>query len=181
MGRWDDALKFINAALARDPPDPGSYMLLSFIQLGRGRLAEAEAAIRRTLEISPTYIPAHCFLGIVLLARSQPEEALAEMLKEKDEAGRLGGSAMAYFALGRKAESDAVLAQMVKDQANHHPFKIAQVYAFRGASDKAFEWLERAYAQKDPNLVVLKNHEILKNIESDPRYKAFLRKMNLPE
>ncbi len=97
-------------------------MSLSLIQLRRGRLAEAEAATRRALEIRPTVAFGHYFLGIVLLARSQPEAALTEMLKETVDAARLGGSAMAYFALGRKADSDAALAQMIKGQANRIHF-----------------------------------------------------------
>lgn len=180
MGRWDEALKSINASLTRDPLSPGSYLTLSLIQLGRGRLEEAEAAIRRTLEISPTSIPAHAILGVVLLARRQPEAALAEMLKEHDEAARLGGSAMAFFALGRRSESDAALEQMIRSQADLHPFEIAYVYAFRGQTDEAFKWLDRAYARKDPSLVVFKGELSFKKLEGDPRFKAFLKKMNLP-
>jgi len=41
--------------------------------------------------------------------------------------------------------------------------------------------LDRAYSQKDPYLVSIKGNPMLKKIESDPRYKAFLKKMNLPE
>jgi TolB-like protein/Flp pilus assembly protein TadD len=181
MGRWDDALKYINAALARDPLSPSFHMILGYIQMGRGRIDEAEAAIRRTLEISPTFIPAHYILGIVLLARSQPEAALAEILKEKDEASRLGGSSMAFFALGRKTESDAALAQMVKSQADRHAFQIAQTYAYRGQSDEAFKWLDRAYVQKDPSLLILKSQAMFMKLGGDPRYKAFLKKMNLPD
>jgi TolB-like protein len=148
IGRWDDALRFINASLARDPLNPNGYAMLSLIQNGRGRLEEAEAAIRRTLDISPTHAFGHYWLGIVLLTRSQPDAALVEMLKVKDEAYRLSGSAMAFFALGRKADSDEALAQMAKRQADHDPFHMALVYAFRGESDEAFKWLDRAYAKK---------------------------------
>ncbi len=181
MGHWDGALKQVNATLAQDPLDPTVYFILSWIQTRRDRLPEAEAATRRTLEISPTFSRAHFYLGRVLLARNQPQAALIEMQKEADDATRLGGTAMAYFALGRKAESDAALAQMVKDQAEHNPFHIAQVYAFRGASDQALKWLDRAYEQRDVGLSHIKGEPTLKKLESDPRYKAFLKKMNLPE
>ena len=56
---------------------------------------------------------------------------------------------MVYYALGRKAESDAALAGMLKDQADTDALGIAEVYAFRGQSDEGMHWLERAYAQKD--------------------------------
>jgi hypothetical protein len=58
---------------------------------------------------------------------------------------------MAYHALGRRSDSDAALARMLKEQATENAFEIANVYAFRELSDEAMHWLERAYAQKDPN------------------------------
>jgi hypothetical protein len=61
------------------------------------------------------------------------------------------------------------------------PLEIAEAHAFRGNKDRAFEWLERAYAKRDSDLYYVKGDPLLRNLESDPRYKAFLRKMNLPE
>jgi TolB-like protein len=180
MDRLDEALAQLNASLAQDPLNPASYVVLSFVQLRRNRLAEAETALRRALALAPNFSGAHHFLGRVLLVRNRPEAALAEMLKEAQDASRLGGSAMAYFAMGRKADSDAALAQMIKSQANH-PFFISSVYAFRGETDEALKWLDRAYAQKDPALLLLKSELMFDNLEGDPRYKAFLRKMHLPE
>jgi hypothetical protein len=54
------------------------------------------------------------------------------------------------------------------------------VYGFRGQSDEAMYWLERAYAQKDPSLYQVKSYLPLKGLAEDPGFKAFLRKMNLP-
>jgi hypothetical protein len=58
---------------------------------------------------------------------------------------------------------------------------VAEMYAYRGQSDEAMHWLERAYRQKDCILHYVKGDWPLKNLEADPRYKAFLKKMNLPE
>jgi tetratricopeptide (TPR) repeat protein len=178
MGNWDEALKYVKASLAQDPLNPGAYMVLNLVQLRRGRLEEAEAAARRTLEISPTFIPGHFFLGRVLLARGQPQAALAEMLKETDDGSRFGGSAMAYFALKRGSDSDVALKHLLEQ--GDSPFFIAQVYAFRGQLDEAVNWLERGYTQKDPGILLLKS-QLPSKLESDPRYKAFLRKLKLPE
>jgi hypothetical protein len=54
-------------------------------------------------------------------------------------------------------------------------------YAYRGDDDLAFEWLERAYKQKDPFLITIMGEHLFKGVANDPRFKAFLRKMNLPE
>jgi TolB-like protein/DNA-binding winged helix-turn-helix (wHTH) protein len=181
LGNWDDALPLVNALQAVDPLNPDGYYYLGFVQLRRGRPAEAEAAIRRTLELSPRYASGQYALGLVLLARRQPEAALAEMRKEPFDPVRLIGSAIAYFALGDKANSDAALAQLLKSYAASIPAGVAAVYAFRGESDEAFKWLDRAYEQKDAVLYRLKFSPEFDAVHGDPRYKAFLKKMNLPE
>jgi hypothetical protein len=61
------------------------------------------------------------------------------------------------------------------------PSGIARVYAFRGEKDRALEWLDRAYEARDADLYNIVGDPLLKNLEGDPRYKAFLRKMNLSE
>ena len=180
MGRLDEALQFISASLAQDPLHPSSYLVLYAVQIRRSRPAEAEAALRRALEISPTFTFAHYGIGLLQLIRNDSQAALAEMLQEEDEGARLAGFAIVYFAGAHKAESDAALAQLLKSQVNRS-FEIAGVYAFRGESDEAFSWLERAYARKDPFLCSIKGEPTMKKLEGDPRYKAFLKKMNLPE
>ena len=181
LGRWDDALRQIKAALAQDPLDPASFWVLTQIQMRRGHLPEAETAMRRAIDIRPTFAWDHYFLGVVLLARGERDAALAEMQQETDDAGKQQGLAVVYYALGRKVDSDAALAGMLEEQAAGNAYGIAEVYALRGQTDEAIHWLERAYAQKDPYLYSIKFDSLLKNLESDPRYKAFLRKMNLPE
>jgi serine/threonine-protein kinase len=58
---------------------------------------------------------------------------------------------------------------------------VAVIHAYRAERDEAFMWLDRAYGQKDPDLYQIKCDPLLKGLHPDPRYKAFLRKMNLPE
>jgi hypothetical protein len=47
--------------------------------------------------------------------------------------------------------------------------------------DQAFKWLDRAYAQRDAGLSEMKGDPLLKTLEADPRYAAFLQKMRLPK
>jgi hypothetical protein len=60
-------------------------------------------------------------------------------------------------------------------------YQIAEVYAWRGEPDKAFEWLERAYAQNDGGLTFIKADPLMKPLQPDPRFAIFLRKLGLPE
>jgi tetratricopeptide (TPR) repeat protein len=176
----DDALNGVNVTLAADPLNPQILCFLGILQLHRGQLLEAEAALHRTIELSPTYIFAHYNLALVQLARKAPEEALKELSKEPSDFARLGGFALADFVLGRKAESDAALGQFIKSFGRYSPSGAASIYAFRGESDEAFKWLDRAYEQRDTHLTGIKYRTEFDELRPDPRYTAFLRKMNLP-
>jgi len=88
---------------------------------------------------------------------------------------------MVYYAMGRKAESDAALKMGTTQNGASWPSEIARVHAFRGELDEAMQWLERAYAMRDEDLYDIKNDPLVKKLESDPRYEAFLRKMNFPD
>jgi adenylate cyclase len=180
MGHSDEALKFLNASMERNPLFPGTYLILGIGQLGAGRLSEAETSLRRVLELDSSHVLVHYLLGNVLLARRQPEAALAEYSKESVDAFRIGGSAMAYFSMGRRSDSDAALAQMVAGMTDR-PMAIAEVYAFRGETDEAFKWLDRALAIKDPQLVFQLHNPAFKKLEDDARYKRLFPKTNSPQ
>jgi len=95
--------------------------------------------------------------------------------KSHDEAG------LCDRELGRIPDSVTALAQLTRDSANDKAYEIAVAHAYRGETDEALEWLERAYRQKDFELSYIKSEFPALPIRSDSRYKAFLKKMNLPE
>ena len=102
------------------------------------------------------------------------------MQKEPEPVWRGYGLALAYHAAGKKKEADAALAEYIEKFQNEAAFQIAEIYAYRGETDKAFEWLERAYKQRDGGLTQMKGDPLLRSLERDPRYTAFLKKMKLP-
>jgi adenylate cyclase len=180
LGDLDEALRLMNSAIARDPLFAGAHHIVSGVYLRAGRLAEAEAMERRVLEINPTFgsgVPS--ILVSILLARGRPDEALA--LAQRAPTEHAMDLVTVYYALGRKADSDALLTSYTRDHAGDDAFSIAEAHASRGESDEALRWLDRAYAQKDSQLYRVKGDPLLKNLEPDPRFKAFLRKMKLPE
>lgn len=180
LGRFDEAISFYKRAMARDPLSPSVHNRLGLALYYAGRLPEADAAFRKLLELRPAIAAAHVHLGKVLLARGQPEAALAAIEQEPSEAWRAIGLPLAYHALGRHADSDAALGDLTKQFAGEWAYQIAEVHAFRGEIDEAFTWLDRAYAQRDGGFSEMKGDPLLKNLEGDPRYSAFLRKLKLP-
>jgi TolB-like protein len=181
MGQWAESLSFCDAGLSTDPMLATLYQNAGWAYLSLGRFGEAERAMRRALEISPTYGGAHHDLAVILLMEGKAQDALAEIEKETPAGGRAAGLVLVYQALHRNKEADAELARLEAEHAVDMAMWIAEAHAFRGQKDQAFTWLERAYAQKDIFLWSIKGDPLLKNIEADPRYKLFLRKMKLPE
>jgi TolB-like protein/Tfp pilus assembly protein PilF len=180
LGQWDDAIRISKSLAAADPLDPGIHLFLAQLYQRVGRLADADAEARRGLELSPRGIFGHYIRGRILIDTGESAAALDEFLKETDESTRIAGTALAYYALRRTQEGDAATAALQAQFGGDWPMSLAQIHAFRGRKTEAFSWLERAYAVKDVDLYIIKLDTTLKNLESDARYKAFLRKMNLP-
>jgi TolB-like protein/Tfp pilus assembly protein PilF len=180
LGQFDEAIRLDRRAIELDPLSVAARNNLGLHELYAGRLDQAEAAFRKALELNPDYPSSHMFIGRIDLRRSKPEMALQEMERENDPFWRRYGLALTYYALGRKQEADAALRDFIEKDKEDGPSQIAEVYAFRGETDKAFEWLERARAQHDGGLSELKGDPLFRRLESDPRYAAFLKKMHLP-
>jgi hypothetical protein len=77
--------------------------------------------------------------------------------------------------------SRRILEQFITEHGKDNACMIARVYAWRGEKDQALEWLERAYVQRDTSLTWVKIDPRFRSLRGDARYKALLRKMNLPE
>jgi tetratricopeptide (TPR) repeat protein len=180
LGRFDEAITLDRRAIELDPLRTAAHSNLGLHAYCAGRWGEAEEAVRKVLELNSQRPTAHFLLGLIYLARSKPQEALVEMQKELEPGWRMLGLALAYHAAGKKKEADAMLAEFIEKYQNEWAFNIAQIYAYRGETDKGFEWLERAYKQRDSGLTEMKGDPLLRSLHSDPRWPAFLKKMRLP-
>ncbi len=180
LGNLDQAIKHYEEAVALDPLLVNSYSGLGYLLYAAGRYEEAQAALQEALDLNPQATYVHLTLDKILIAEGKPQQALANIEKEPIEWAKFTGHALAYHALGREQDSNAALAALIAKYHTLAPYQIAQVYAYRGQSDKSFEWLERAYEQRDPGLPEIKSNPLFKNLHHDSRYKELLKKMHLP-
>jgi hypothetical protein len=104
------------------------------------------------------------------------EEALAEAAREPNELFRLWALAVVHDGLGHRAGSDEALRELVQNHAETGAYQIAEVLAARGEADRAFEWLDRAFDQSDPGLTEILCGPLLRNLHSDPRWGAYVRR-----
>jgi len=180
-GRIDEAIELKRKNVAADPLNALMLDDLGSLYLDAGRPADAERAIRKALALDPAYTGGHCNLGLTMLARGQPDEALKEMQLEMDQVARAGCLPVAYWAVGRYADADAALRALIEEYADQNSFGIAQVLAFEGKVDSAFEWLERAYQQRDVGLTMIRSDYLLRGVRGDSRFGALLAKMKLSQ
>jgi tetratricopeptide (TPR) repeat protein len=181
FGRTDEAIARYREALNVDPLRADGYLFLGGALYSAGHLDEAADALRATMKLNPNQVKAHFFLALTELQHGRPQTARATMAAEQAPWYRLAGLAIVDHALGRKAESDSALAELCNRYGGDSAAQIAEAYAYRGEVDEAFKWLNRGYRQRDAGLRFLKVDPLFAALRVDPRYKAFLRKMKLPE
>jgi tetratricopeptide (TPR) repeat protein len=145
------------------------------------QFAAAHAAVRRALEIQPEALYALNDLGTLQLVEGNAAQALATFRKVGDQGFRLMGIAMGEHTLDHAKESQEALDELIAKDAQDAAYQIAEAYAWRGEKDKAFEWLERAYQQRDGGLSDIKFDGLLASLHGDARFAAMLQKMRLPE
>jgi tetratricopeptide (TPR) repeat protein len=115
------------------------------------------------------------------LAAGRLDAASAEIEKESGQWYQLEGRVILAFAGKRLPESNEMLARLIDCCHAAAAVQIAQAYAYRGERDKAFEWLDRAFTQKDPGLINVKTDPLFTSLRGDPRFSKLLRRMQLPE
>lgn len=179
LGEFGRAEALFRASLASDPLNPETHLTLAILLYGMHRADEAETAIRRVIAISPDYTTAQVLLGNILTMQGR-EEAVTECQRVGSDADRFRCLAKARYALGQVKEAHAELDRALKVNNYNEAFFIAAVYAVFGDADRAFDLLERAYAQKEPYIEYIKSMPEFDRIRSDKRYGEFLARMRLP-
>jgi len=177
VGKVDAGITVMRYLAAHDPASARVHYRLGDL-LSRARDYDGAIASERiALALSPQYSGAHNIISACLLAKGDAAGAVAEALAEPSETWRSLSVAAAYYAAGRKAESDAALSDVVAKLEKDASYNIAYNYAFRGQADKAFEWLDKAVQYQDGGLSEIVYEPLFDKVRSDPRWLPFLRKI----
>jgi tetratricopeptide (TPR) repeat protein len=177
LGRLESAIAIDEYVIASDPVNPIAFGNLGNLYTFAGRPDDAISNYGTQLNLSPDFIGSRFSIGLALLQKGDRPGALAAMKQESDPGWRAIGLPLAWYAVGRKAESDAALAELIRDQEQSAAYNIAYVYAFRGEKDRAFEWLDKAVTYHDPGLMEIVVEPLFATLHDDPRWRAFLRKL----
>jgi TolB-like protein/Tfp pilus assembly protein PilF len=181
IGQREQAIKLGGQTVALDPVNPAARIYLGYALTSVRRFPEAEAEFRRVIELNPSIPWGHAGVAFTYNQQGRFEEAAAEAVLETNEWSRLYALALARWGQKKLPEADAALAQLIKGSADVAAYQIAVVHAFRHDNDRAFEWLERAYRQRDAGLAWSKSDIILESLHADPRWEVFIRKLGLTD
>jgi TolB-like protein/Flp pilus assembly protein TadD len=177
VGKVDAGITVMRYLVAHDPASARvHYRLGDLLQRARD-FDGAIASERVALALSPQYNGAHNIISISLLAKGDAAGALVEAEAESSETWRAISVTAAYYAVGRKVESDAALSALIAKLEKDASYNIAYSYAFRGEVDRAFEWLDKAVQYKDGGLSEIVYEQFFDKMRSDPRWLPFLRKI----
>ena len=178
QGRLAEAENIMRQTLALDPLGVTRYLNLARILIGSGRYDEAEAALRKAIELQPAAARLHSYLTIIDVLRGNAAAALQDAELEPKGFWQDYALALAQQAQSDRATADAALQKLLNEDAVS--FQIAVVYGLRKEPDKMFEWLERAYTERDPGLTQLLVAPFILNYKDDPRFAALCQKLKVP-
>lgn len=181
LGRLPEAIASLKKATELDPLSSIAWTRLGYLYIKIGDYKLADSALNRGIEIDPTSPLALNILGTLRLLQGRDQEALEAFRKIELEPLRPAGIAMAEHTLGDAKASQQALEELIAKHAQSGAYQVGQVFAWRGEKVNAFEWLERAYQQRDGGLSEVKSDPLLASLRGDPHWAALLRKMNLPE
>lgn len=144
-GRWEEAIVLQRRASAADPLSPVAAANLAHYLFLAGRIEEAQHEFAKVLELDPTHPDEILVFTQILEGRYQ--EALRKVDTWADGVIRDHCLALIYHGLGRTAESEERLGKLIAAAGRSDPVLVAEVYAFRGETETAFQWLRSSQAQ----------------------------------
>jgi TolB-like protein len=180
-GQMEEAERQARQAVELDPLSAATQFTLGRILLYAGKLDEADAAGRKMAELQPSASSSHRWQVLVAVQRGDGEAALREAQLEPNDSIRRFELALAQYVRGDRKAANAALADLIGNSRDSLAYQIAQVYAVRGETDKAFEWLQIAINNQDGGIPSLLVDPLLRSLHDDPRYKNLLAKVGLPE
>jgi TolB-like protein/Tfp pilus assembly protein PilF len=184
-GRFDEALAEITRAQELDPLSLVISCVAANIPYCARKYDEAVEQLKNALELDPNFAVTHRILGWVYMERGELEAGIAEFERVRAIVGSgpygLGGLAYAYARAGRKSDAEKILHELLRFSSEGYSVSVDIALVYRGLGDKnrALEWLQTAYEERDRFLLEIKVEPMWYELRSDPRFVALMRKMGL--
>jgi eukaryotic-like serine/threonine-protein kinase len=170
LKRFDQSLDEFHIALSLDPLSPIINLNYGLVLMMAGRTSEAISQLQTLTQREPAFPPGHFYLAQVYSMDGRYTDALAELKK------------VGPVPSGFSADAQGIAKfMMALDKTEPSPANVALTLVLAGDRDKAFEYLDKAFATDDTELDLCLRLPAFNSLRSDPRYKEFMRKLGLPE
>jgi TolB-like protein/Tfp pilus assembly protein PilF len=186
MGRHEESIAEGQRALELDPLSLIINNDLGQVYYFARQYDDAIAQLRKTVEMDPSFVIAHFFLALAYGQKKMFEEAIREAEKAMTLSGDSDTLILAQLGIihshsGNENSAREVLARLreLTEVKYVSPFRVALIYVGLGENDRVFEWLERAYEERDHWIETLRVNPALDILRSDDRYQELLRKTGL--
>jgi len=121
---------------------------------------------------------------LIMSRYADAEKSIEEALNHHGRiAGLVASLARTYALWGRKDEAEKLLQELQDRDRDEYilPSDFARVYAALGNKDEAFKWLEKAYLDREWNMILIKVTPGWDSLSSDPQFDDLVKRMNFPE
>ena len=187
MGCYEEAIAEVRRGLETDPLSVYMHVQLGCVLLAAQKYAQASESLLQALELQPDFVSARSILGIAYYFQSRVEDAIREIQRAIDLSHRdqwpvwlLG---VVYAADGDRTRAEEILVELEGRAQNEyiHASWIAAIYALLDEKDETFEWLEKAFDEKNPFVAccALSVYPgwMFNGVRSDPRFENLVRRL----
>jgi serine/threonine-protein kinase len=190
--RFDEAIEQGGRALAIDPLSSLINMNVGWTYFSAGLFEKTLDQVGKMIEVEPEFYGCYWLRGAIYLSEGEYDNAINDLKKAVLLGGRqvvLADLGAAYGLAGRNDEAKAILGQLLEMRQREYVPAIcmARIYSRIGEDDQAIDWLEKAFAERNGEMVFLRGEiegaaqgDALKKIGSNPRVIDLLEKMDLP-
>lgn len=179
LGQFDRAVALLDSAVRQDPINLARRMRLGLLQEFAHDYEQSLASYRQVIGSNPEVPGAWAYRARIKIIQEKPDSAMEQSEKEVDPFWKQYARILALTALERHEEAMPLLEQMIEEKGDHAAYQIAEILAFRGDTDAAFDWLARAMEQKDGGMASLVGNFFLLSLHPDPRWADLKEQMGL--
>ena len=187
-GHRDEALAEVQKILRLDPVFPYIALQEAGVYYHLRDYKSLLEAAEKSVAKNPGNWESHYFLAVGYEGSGRPSQAVPEYQQAVELSQRdfdaLAGLAHAYAAMGKRAEAEKILNELQRQAKGAYvsPYMIAVTYAGLGQNDKAFEFLEKAYQERSPDIAYFLKADLrLDPLRRDPRFLDLLRRVDFPQ
>jgi len=184
LARFDEGKTMAERALQVDSLAPDVRSNIASVFYTSRQFDRVIEEANKLLELDRNSASGHRLLGGAYLLKGQYEQAIVELEKAVDRESGFGLERLgcAYAAAGRKNDALKKIAELqsLAERKYIPPMWFARIYVSLGDKERAFEWLEKAYAGRDDALTHLKTDPLLDSLRADPRFADLMRRVGLP-